>query len=127
MRLPSPPAHLVFLIPFGETGGMPDTACSVTSFPIVLPLVASCNIVTMNNIGPDALDPALDPILPNTHGVEIISTDHPRRRDTISQLCESGVQVVTIASDLPKRRDRPVWASTTGWRGGRPRRSCRCS
>lgn len=101
VSLPSRPAHLVFLIPFGQNSFMRDMARSITNLSTGLPLVASCNIVTMDGIGPDALDRALDAVALNTHGVGIVTTDEPRSRAAISRLCESGVRVVTIASDLP--------------------------
>lgn len=101
VRLPSRPAHLVFLIPFAQNSFMRDLARSITNLSTGLPLVASCNIVTMDGIGPDALDRALDVVSPNTHGVGIITTDQPQSRAAIDRLCESGVRVVTIASDLP--------------------------
>ncbi|MDJ1006217.1 MAG: LacI family DNA-binding transcriptional regulator [Paracoccaceae bacterium] len=101
VRLPSRPAHLVFLIPFGENSFMRDLARSITNLSTGLPLVASCNIVTMDGIGPDALERAIDAVSSRTHGVGIITTDHPRSRAAIGRLCDSGVRVVTIASDLP--------------------------
>jgi len=57
--------------------------------------------VTMDGIGPEALDRALDAVSPQTHGVGLITTDSPATRAAIERLCDSGVRVVTIASDLP--------------------------
>lgn len=118
VRLPSRPAHLVFLIPFGQNSFMRDLARSITNLSTGLPLVASCNIVTMDGIGPDALDRALDAVSPNTHGVGIITTDQPRSRAAINRLCESGVRVVTIASDLPDT-SRSSYVGVDNWIAGR--------
>ena len=101
VRLPSRPAHLAFLIPFGQNSFMRDMARSITTLATGLPLVASCTIVTMEGIGPDALERALDSVPSTTHGVGIVTTDEPRSRAAIARLCDSGVRVVTIASDLP--------------------------
>lgn len=101
VSLPSRPAHLVFLIPFGQNSFLRETARSITNLSTGLPLVASCKIVTMDGIGPDALERAMDGVALNTHGVGIITTDEPRSRAAIERLCDSGVRVVTIASDLP--------------------------
>jgi LacI family transcriptional regulator len=98
--LPSRPAHLEFLIPFGQNAFMRDIARSVTEFAATLPLVASCNVVMLDGIGPDALIPALDSLPLETNGVGMITIDHPRTRHAIQRLHESGIRVVTIASDV---------------------------
>jgi len=101
IMLPARPAHLVFLIPFGQNAFMRDLARSITTFSSGLPLVASCNIVTMDGLGPEALERALDAISPQANGVGVVTTDRPRTRAAIARLCESGIRVVTIASDVP--------------------------
>lgn len=98
--LPSRPAHLEFLIPMGQNAFMRDIARAITEFAATLPLVASCNVVMIDGIGPDALIPALDGLSLETNGVGLITTDHPRTRDAIRRLHESGIHVVTIASDV---------------------------
>jgi LacI family transcriptional regulator len=98
--LPSRPAHLEFLIPMGQNAFMRDIARAITEFAATLPLVASCNVVMIDGIGPDALIPALDGLSLATNGVGLITTDHPRTRDAIRRLHESGIHVVTIASDV---------------------------
>jgi LacI family transcriptional regulator len=98
--LPSRPAHLEFLIPMGQNAFMRDVARAITEFAATLPLVASCNVVMIDGIGPDALIPALDGLSLATNGVGLITTDHPRTRDAIRRLHESGIHVVTIASDV---------------------------
>jgi LacI family transcriptional regulator len=98
--LPSRPAHLEFLIPFGQNAFMRDIARAIAEFSATLPLVASCNVIMIDGIGPDALIPALDGLSLGTNGVGLITTDHPRTRDAIRRLHESGIRVVTIASDV---------------------------
>jgi len=101
LLLPARPAHLVFLIPFGQSSFMRDVARSISIFAAGLPLVASCNIVTMSGIGAEALERGLDAVSPWTNGVGVVTTDCPATRAAITRLCEGGVRVVTIASDVP--------------------------
>lgn len=98
--LPSKPAHLEFLIPFGHNAFMGDVTESITEFASALPLVATCNIIALDGIGPAAVIPALESLSLRTDGVGIIATDHPDTRRAIQRLCDSGVRVVTIASDV---------------------------
>lgn len=98
--LPARPAHLRFLIPFGQNAFMRDVTASIREFAASLPLVASCEVVTLDGIGPDALIPALEGVPLQTEGVGVITTDHPASRAAINRLCAAGVRVVTIASDV---------------------------
>ncbi len=111
--LPARPAHLQFYMPFGNNSFMRSLANSITDVAARLPLVASCTIVGLDGIGPDALVQAMERIDPRTSGVGIITTDHPQSRRLINQIAEAGVRVVTIVSDVPAPHGRPMWASTT--------------
>lgn len=99
--LPSRPVQLEFLIPFGHNAFMRDVTDSITEFAATLPLVAACRITPLDGIGPEALIPALEGLSLRTRGVGVITTDHPESRLAIRRLCEAGVRVVTLASDLP--------------------------
>lgn len=98
--LPSKPANLEFLLPFGHSSFMRDLGDSIKEFAEKLPLVASCNIIPVGGIGPKALLPVLETISLETDGVGLVTIDHPKTRVAIQRLCESGVRVVTIASDV---------------------------
>lgn len=98
--LPSHAARLEFLIPHSRNAFMRDVAESIQLCAQTQPLVKSCNILWLDGIGPDSLVAALDRVGLNTEGVGVITTDHPRTRDAIRRLCESGVRVVTLASDV---------------------------
>ena len=100
MHLPARPVHLSFLIPFGRNAFMRDVANAVMSFASGLPLVASCNIVTMNGLGPEALERGLEAISPQASGLGIVTTDQPASRAAITRLCEGGIRVVTVATDV---------------------------
>jgi LacI family transcriptional regulator len=98
--LPSRPANLEFLIPFGHNSFMRDLGNSIKDFASKLPLVESCNIIPLDGIGPENLLPALETLSLRTDGVGLITIDHPETRLAIQGLCESGVRVVTIVSDV---------------------------
>lgn len=98
--LPSKPANLEFLIPFGQNGFMLELGESILEFASKLPLVASCNIIPLDGIDPETLIPALETVSLKTEGIGLIAIDHLETRHAIRQLCESGVRVVTIASDV---------------------------
>jgi LacI family transcriptional regulator len=80
---------------------MRDVTSGITEFAATLPLVATCKVTSLDGIGPDALIPALEGLSLKTEGVGLITTDHPKSREAIRRLCEAGVRVVTIASDVP--------------------------
>lgn len=98
--LPSRPAHLEFLIPFGHNAFMRDVTNSITEFAARLPLVATCNIIPLGGIAPEDLVQGLEVMSLRTEGIGLIAIDHPRTRLAIRQLVDSGVRVVTIASDV---------------------------
>ncbi|MBK6468214.1 MAG: LacI family DNA-binding transcriptional regulator [Rhodobacter sp.] len=98
--LPSRPAHLEFFIPFLNAGFMGEMAASIRSFAAGLPLVASCSIRQIDGFGPEALLPALEGLSLRTSGVGLVTVDHPKTRLAIRRLCEAGVRVITIASDV---------------------------
>lgn len=98
--LPSRPASLEFLIPFSHNAFMRELTDSIEEFTGSLPLVANCKVVPLKGITADDLIPALDRMSLDTDGVGLITTDHPRTRLAIQQMCDSGLRVVTIASDV---------------------------
>ena len=98
--LPSRPARIEFLIPFGHNAFMHDVIDSITEFDGSLPLVETCQIVPLGGIGPEALLPVLEQLSLKTEGIGVITTDHPHTRQVITALCQAGVRVVTLASDL---------------------------
>lgn len=101
MPLPARPAHLQFLIPFGHNGFMRSLAAAIAEVSAAIPLVASCSIVGLDGIGPDALARAVERLDPRASGIGVITTDHPRTRALIRDLSEGGIRVVTVASDVP--------------------------
>ena len=100
VQLPARPAHLGFLIPFGHNAFMRDVSAGIAGFAATLPMVASCTMVELPGIGPDALIPALEALPIDIEGVGLITTDHPGSRAAIARLCDAGVRVVTLASDV---------------------------
>lgn len=100
VAMPSRPVHLEFFIPFLHNGFMGEMAESIRSFSATLPLVASCKLRVLDGFGPEALLPALESLSLRTSGVGLVTVDHPRSREAIRRICEAGVRVVTIASDV---------------------------
>lgn len=100
IRMPARPARLEFLLPIGTSGFMRELASSLCEVAAEQPLVASCKVVRLAGIGPDALLPALEDLSLGTNGVGVVTIDTPKSRHAIRRLCESGVRVVTIASDV---------------------------
>lgn len=98
--LPSRPAHLEFFIPFVTNGFMHELVAGISGFAASLPLVATCNVTPLPDITPDALVLALDKVALKTNGVGLVTIDHPKTRHAIRRLCEAGVRVVTLASDV---------------------------
>lgn len=98
--LPSRPVHLEFFIPFLQNGFMAEMADSIRAFSANLPLVASCNVRPLDGFGPEVLLPALENLALKTSGVGLVTVDHPKTREAIRRICEAGVRVVTIASDV---------------------------
>ncbi|WP_298849088.1 LacI family DNA-binding transcriptional regulator [uncultured Ruegeria sp.] len=99
--LPSKPAELEFLVPFDHNAFMSDIIAYLTEFAASLPLVKSCKVTPLSGIGPKALTAALENLSLYTQGVGIIATDHVENRRSITALCDAGVRVVTLASDIP--------------------------
>jgi LacI family transcriptional regulator len=98
--LPSRPAHLEFFIPFVTNGFMRELVSGLSDFAASLPLVASCRVTALDGISPDSLVAALERVSLQTSGVGLVAIDHPRTRHAIKGLCDSGIRVVTIASDV---------------------------
>jgi LacI family transcriptional regulator len=98
--LPSRPAHLEFFLPLGRSEFMHNLAATIREFSASLPLVASCRIHAIDGLAPSALVKAVDRTALETDGVGLISVDHPICRNAIRQLCEAGLRVITIASDV---------------------------
>ena len=102
VTLPSKPARLKFLIPSGGNAFMAEISDSITAFARSQTLVAQCEVLPLDGIGPDALDRALDLLPADTDGIGLITVDHPKTRDAIRRVCDAGIRVVTIATDIPE-------------------------
>ena len=100
VRMPARPVRLAFLIPMGQNAFMRDITRAITEFAAALPLVEDCAILPLDGIGPDSLDRALEALPADVAGLGVITTDHPRARRAIGRLCDGGIRVVTIASDV---------------------------
>lgn len=100
VALPSRPAHLEFFVPLGRSEFMQGVAASIRDFAGGLPLVASCRVHPIDGLSPEALVRAVEKTSLQTNGVGVIAVDHPVCRAAIRQLCDAGLRVITIASDV---------------------------
>lgn len=100
LTLPSRPAHLEFFLPLGRSEFMHNLGAAIRDFAASLPLVASCQIHAIDGLSPGAVVKAVERTALQTSGVGLITVDHPICRNAIRQLCEAGLRVVTIASDV---------------------------
>lgn len=100
ITLPSRPAHLEFFFPLGHSEFMHNLAATIRDFSANLPLVASCNVHPIDGLAPLALVKAVEKTALKADGVGLITIDHPITRNAIRQLCEAGLRVITIASDV---------------------------
>lgn len=102
VALPSRPVHLEFFIPMVQNGFMGELVAAIRRFAATIPLVASCNIRALDGFGPKSVLPALETISLRTSGIGLVAADHPGTREAIRRVCEAGLRVITIASDVPE-------------------------
>ena len=98
--LPSRPTRIAFLIPFGKSVFMQDVSDSIQKVADSQPLVESCAIIALTGIGADALSVGLDQLPNDVDGIGVITTDHPKTRESLRRISEAGIRIVTIASDV---------------------------
>ena len=101
VTLPSRPAHLEFFLPIGQNPFMVDLAKHLEDYASRLPLVASCRIHDLKGISAKALQVAVDNLSLRANGVGVITIDHPKTRNILREIAESGAQLVTLVSDVP--------------------------
>lgn len=100
LPMPARPARLAVLLPTLERSFMTSLAAGITARAARHPLVADCAVLPLSGIGPEALLAGIDALPTGTEAVGVVTTDHPTSRAAVSRLAESGVRVVTLASDL---------------------------
>lgn len=98
---PSKPANLEFFIPIGSNAFLADLAHNIEDYCRRLPLVASCKIRPLRGILPEHLKEAVEDIPLSVNGIGVITVDLPKTRHLLRDLVESGIRLVTIASDVP--------------------------
>jgi LacI family transcriptional regulator len=101
VTLPSRPARLEFFIPIGQNAFMADLAKSIEHHCSRIPLVASCRVHNLADISPASLQAAADQVPLGVKGVGVVAVDHPRTSNTLQNMVQAGIRVVTIASDVP--------------------------
>ncbi|MER8630144.1 LacI family DNA-binding transcriptional regulator [Mesorhizobium opportunistum] len=101
VTLPSKPANLEFFLPIGRNAFMQDLARSIEDYASRLPLVASCRIHNLAGISPNALQTAVENLSLRANGVGVIAIDHPRTRNILRDIVDTGIRLVTLVSDIP--------------------------
>jgi LacI family transcriptional regulator len=101
VTLPSRPAKLEFFIPIRQNAFMAELAKNIEEYCSHLPLVASCKVHDLEDISPASLQAAADQLPLDVKGVGIVAIDHPKTRNTLQEMVEAGIRIVTIASDVP--------------------------
>ncbi|WP_204115758.1 LacI family DNA-binding transcriptional regulator [Shimia biformata] len=99
--MPAQPAQLEFLMPIGTNAFLRELAYQIEDFCDRLPLVASVKLHQLKGLEPEHLEEAAAELSPSTSGVGVVATDHPRTRELLKDLTQTGTRVVTIASDVP--------------------------
>ena len=99
MAMPARPARLAVLLPSLDRAFTASVAATIRNRAAANPLVAECRIIPLDGLSPDALVAGID-AAGDAEAVGVIATDHPKNRLTLTRLIESGVKVVTLASDL---------------------------
>ena len=101
LTMPAKPASLEFFIPVGGNRFLANLTSEIEDFCERLPLVASFRVHRLDDVSPASFMTALDNLELEADAVGVVAIDEPALRASISRLVESGVRVVTIASDLP--------------------------
>ncbi|MEM8593048.1 MAG: LacI family DNA-binding transcriptional regulator [Pseudomonadota bacterium] len=104
LPMPARPARLAVLLPTPERAFLARLAEGISARAEAHPLVAACPIIPLSGIGPGALLAGIDALPPGTEAVGLVTTDHPKSRAAITRLAESGVKVVTLATDLSETK-----------------------
>jgi LacI family transcriptional regulator len=92
-------ARIDFVIPLGTNAFMKELIHRLREQGELRPSL-DVRIHTIEGIDVDGLAKNLLELRGKTEGVGVIALDHPAVRDAIRQLSDSGVHVVTIASDI---------------------------
>lgn len=91
--------RLAFLLPAGTNAFIRMLQGHIEQQAALLTAV-ECRIETIEGFDPPALARRLAAIDPQIEGVGLIALDHPIVREAIRSLAQSGVRIVTLASDI---------------------------
>ncbi|TPE51072.1 LacI family DNA-binding transcriptional regulator [Amaricoccus solimangrovi] len=97
----APPIRLAFVLPRGTNAFMAMLGRQIELQAAARPEVAVA-IEAIEGFDPDTLSATLRDLRGRVQGVGVVALDHPKVREAIRLLSESGIPVVTIASDIPR-------------------------
>ena len=96
-----PPMELVFLLPAGTNRYLRMLGDSIAgASDAIAPYNAHCRVHYIDSFDPARVAAALRRHGRDAQGLAFMALEHPRVRDAVEELQASGVQVVTLISDL---------------------------
>lgn len=99
------PMEIVFLLPAGTNRFLRQLGELVrSSGPALAPYNVQCRVVFIDSFDPASVASALLRHGRRAQGLAFMALEHPRVRESVAQLADSGVPVVTLISDLTQSR-----------------------
>jgi LacI family transcriptional regulator len=100
-----PPMSLVFLLPSGNNRYLRMLGESIAgASDLLAPYHVQCRVHYIDSFDPARVAAALRRHGRKAQGLAFMALEHPRVRDAVDELTESGVHVLTLISDLAQSR-----------------------
>lgn len=90
---------LAFVLPAGTNTFIANLRDQIAKQALLQPEI-DVRIHSVEGFNPDTLAQALEKLKGQAHGVGVIALDHPSVREAMRSLAQSGIPIVTIASDI---------------------------
>ncbi|OYR19369.1 LacI family DNA-binding transcriptional regulator [Brucella thiophenivorans] len=90
---------LAFVLPAGTNTFIANLHDQIAKQALLQPEI-DVTIHSVEGFNPDTLAQALENLKGKAHGVGVIALDHPSVREAMRSLAQSGIPIVTIASDI---------------------------
>jgi len=90
---------LAFVLPAGTNTFIANLREQIAKQALLQPEI-DVSIHSVEGFNPDTLAHALENLKGQAHGVGVIALDHPSVREAMRSLAQSGIPIVTIASDI---------------------------
>jgi LacI family transcriptional regulator len=94
-----------FVMPENTNAFMEEIVANLAKMrPMLSASRISLDVVGTNVFDPETLATTLETAGPRFDGIAVVALDHPRVRAAIDALAETGIDVVTLVSDVPSSR-----------------------